>query len=359
MNFKRKLYTLIVLLLLIFSVQLLFPGNPQLVGIYDRFFYYPFQSLRGLLFGFIQVSIGDIAYFAGGLFLLVTVIRWVKYLCRFSTDKWCLAASLFNTVNFALFIYLFFFLGWGANYYKLPLRDSWALRAHNDTLSLVTFDSVLVNRLNSLAPTYRPTTLAQINKQAAADYRQFTDSKVALFGLAIKPTLYGYFMERVAVDGYYNPFTGEGQVVKRLPACMLPFVVTHEMAHQAGIAAEGDANLVAYALGIMSPDKSFNYSANLNLWLYVNARLFRKDSVIARSFESRLNALTTAHLDTLEQLSKLYDNQVSKITGDVYDDYLKMQKQKEGIHSYGNVTANAWLFELKQKREKIAPLHIP
>ena len=120
------------------------------------------------------------------------------------------------------------------------------------------------------------------------------------------------------------------------------------MAHQAGIAAEGDANLMAYALGTITDDSTFNYSSYLNIWFYANYRLYHRDSVMAKKFESQLNKLTKAHIDTLEQLSIKYQNSMTHYTKELYDDYLKMQNQKEGIRSYSNVAASAW--QLEQSR---------
>lgn len=348
---KKKIYLLVSLLLLVIACLFIFPEHENVVRVYDNVLYYPLQFLRDILFGFIPFSFGDVLYVAGGIWLLHTIVKWVKYIIRFNSTSQKLAASIINTINVALAVYLWFVLGWGANYYKLPMRETWQLRAHKDTLELVPFDSILVDRLNALAPAYRPLSFSEINKISKDNYRRYTDSKVKKFGLNVKPTLYEYFMDRVAIEGYYNPFTGEGQVVEGLPAFMLPFTVGHEMAHQAGIAAEGDANLMSYALGTMSTNLSFNYSANLELWIYVNARLYRKDSVRALAFEHKLNRLTRAHLDTIDQLNKISDNDARKYSNQVYDNYLKMQQQKDGIRSYGNVTTNAWLLEKKRLRE--------
>lgn len=350
MKLKRKIYLLVLLLLLIITSLIAFPEHENVVRVYDNVFYYPLQFVRDIVVGFIPFSVGDILYVAAGIWLLITVILWVKYLLQFKIHKWQLASSFINTINAALIVYLVFMLGWGANYYKLPLRTTWQLKSHNDTLELVQFDSLLVDRLNAGAAVYKPLTLKDINKRSIANYRLFTDSKLKTFGLDVKPTMFYWFMNRLGIEGYYNPFTGEGQVVGNLPAFLLPFTVSHEMAHQAGIAAEGDANLLAYALCTMSVDPSFNYSGNLNLWLYVNARLYRKDSIVAKRFESQLNKLTLAHIDTIEQLEELSDNEAHKYSNNVYDGYLKAQQQKDGIRSYGSVTVNAWLLEKKRLR---------
>jgi hypothetical protein len=283
--------------------------------------------------------------------------------------KHWLAASVLNTINAALFAYIFFILGWGANYAKRSLREHWHYPVAEykdrreartaDSLALIGFDRFLVEQLNNSASRYHTLSFGDINVRAKAFYRAYTDSKVKKYGLCIKPSMFGYFMERVAVDGYYNPFTGEGQVNGRLPAFMLPFVVCHEMAHQAGIAAEGDANLMAYAVGTQGSDAAFNYSSYLNIWLYVNNRLYRRDSVTAKKFEAQLNKLTAAHIDTLEELSKKYNNEASKYSSEFYDTYLKINKQKEGIRSYGNVTTSAWQLERERMAGREGLIRIP
>jgi hypothetical protein len=182
---------------------------------------------------------------------------------------------------------------------------------------------------------------------------------VKQYGLKIKPGLFGYFMRRLGVEGYYNPFTGEGQIDAELPAFTMPFLICHEMAHQAGIASEEDANLMAYALGTTTPDSTFRYSAYLNLWLYANNRLYRRDSTKAKELDSLLNKMTKAHIDTLDQISKKYQSDYTYYSNSLYDNYLKMQDQKEGIRSYSNVVVSAWLLEQKRSINSDSLIRIP
>ncbi|MFI4963215.1 MAG: DUF3810 family protein [Legionellales bacterium] len=343
---------------------------------YAHFIFYPLQSLRNRLFGYFPLSIGDVLYVLGGLCLLITIIRWFYYFVNFRLYKERLAGSVISTVNILTIIFLLFLLGWGVNYNKPPLRTFWELgesapkptagslstfkqRRMKDSLALVAFDGFLVDKLNTFAPHYQALTFHIINERAKAYYRIFTDSKVKQNGLGVKPALFGYFMERMAIDGYYNPFTGEGQVNSNLPGFVLPFIICHEMAHQTGIAAEDDANLMAYTLGTMANDTSFNYSCYLNIWLYTNNRLYRRDSAVAKAFENKLNKLTVAHIDTLEQISRKYNNMMTRYSGKIYDSYLKMQDQKEGIRSYGNVAISAWQLELKRKNEPKGLIKMP
>ena len=371
MNFRRKLWILLILAAVLGILLFVLPDVDGFVRLYDQFIYYPVQSARMIVLGFIPFSIGDILYVAGGLLLLVTIIRWVYYIRRFGAYKERLAASLLRTLNTALLIYVLFLLGWGANYNKPPLGERWGLHPEiigrtstdeqkaKNLASITAFDKFLVDKINAAAPQFRSLPFDDLNERARAYYRVYTNSRVKENGLGIKPTLYGFFMERMAIEGYYNPFTGEGQVNKNLPGFTLPFVISHEMAHQAGIAAEGDANLMAYALGTLVHDPVFNYSAYLNIWLYTNNRLYRRDSTMALQLEAKLNPLTKRHLDTLEQLSQKYHNDVARYSTELYDGYLKMQQQKDGIRSYGNVSALAWQLELKRQTTRAATIKIP
>jgi hypothetical protein len=374
MNLKRKLVNFILLAILACLVFFWLPTYSGLFPAYDVHVYYPLQVFRGWLLSQFPFSIGDVLYFIAGFSLLVTIIKWVGYLFSFRRHKERLAASLLHTINTILAVYLVFMISWGANYYKPALIDSWALtptrsvqKTTIDTAetkklaleNLITFDRLLVSRLNAYAPHYHTFTLRQLNDRAKSYYYAYTDSKLRTYGVGIKPTLYGYFIERLGVEGYYNPFTGEGQINKGLPAFTMPFLICHEMAHQAGIASEEDANLMAYALGTLVPDSTFRYSCYLNIWLYANNRLYRRDSTMAIKFESELNQLTIAHIDTLDDLSQKYQNQYARASSDLYDNYLKLHDQKDGIKSYGNVVNSAWLLEQKRKSVRSKTINIP
>ncbi|MCD6010607.1 MAG: hypothetical protein K0Q79_469 [Flavipsychrobacter sp.] len=373
MKLQKKIFIFITLAILSVIVFICLPENAHLIPTYDEHIFYPFQSLRGRLFSSAPLSFGDIIYVAMGFSLLVTILKWIFWLFSVTECGEKLAVSFVSTLNTALFLYLFFIIGWGANYYKPSLAKNWGLVQTDSALQqlskgefkqmviadLTAFDTFLINRINEYAPHYRSSSFKKINRRAVDYYRQYTDSKVKDYGLGIKPTLFSYFMERLGVEGYYNPFTGEGQINKNMPAFILPFLISHEIAHQAGIAAEGDANLMAYALCTATDDSSFRYSAYLEIWLYTNRRLYYRDSALALSFEKQLNKLTLAHIDTIEEINKKSDNEYARYSSELFDSYLKMNDQKEGIRTYGNVSATAWRLEQRRILDKNMLIIIP
>jgi hypothetical protein len=164
-------------------------------------------------------------------------------------------------------------------------------------------------------------------------------------------------MQYMGVQGYYNPWTGEAQVNRFLPPFMLPFVMCHEMAHQSGIAAEDDANLLSYALCTSVPDETFSYSGYFNLWLYTHGRVRMMDSLVAKSIETTINPLTISHRDTLRAIRRKYRSPAGNLSSQFYDGYLRLHNQKGGIDSYAEVALTAWAFE--QQRKKMQLLLIP
>ncbi len=364
MNYKRKFTVLLLLIVVLTAIQYTLRVHPGYVSEYDTFIFQPWQYFRDLVFGYIPFSVGDLLYVLAGLSLLILVIRWGYFLVKFRTNKQYLLASLVHTAIFFEVVYLLFILGWGANYYKPSLTNFWELQAvkvqhQNDSAAMREFDTYLVGQLNAYAPHYQALPFSEVNKRAQLYYRLYTNARSKLGSLKVKPSIFGYLMQNLAIQGYYNPFTGESQVNRFLPAFMLPFVVCHEMAHQAGIAAEDDANLMAYALGTATHDTAFIYSSYFNIWLYAHNRLFRQDTALAMQLEHSLNNVTLAQIDTLEDIRKRYMGNMSHYSSKLYDGYLRMHHQKDGIRSYGNVATSAWAWEIRRRLWKHIIIKIP
>ncbi len=362
MPIKHKLILLGVLVFLIAFFQFMCSGSVRFVQMYAAGIFYPLQSVRSLIFSFVPFSFGDCLYILLGLFLLVVLLRWIYFISAFGRSKEKLGSSILYFFIFLAFILLGFIIGWGGNYYKPSLSEYWQLKQppsrQADSTALVKFHILLTDRLNTIAPKYRQLPEKEVNDLARSWYRGFTNCKDK-DGLSIKNSLFGPVLERLGIDGYYNPFTGEGQINNRLPGFLLPFLYTHEMAHQAGIADEEDANLLAYALGTLTDDPSFNYSATLNVWLYTNARVMHRDTLLGKTCLGKLNPLTRRHLDTLDELAKKYDNAAARASTGVYDDFLKANNQKAGVHGYGNVSRSAALWEEKVRTKGRLLLKLP
>ena len=64
-----------------------------------------------------------------------------------------------------------------------------------------------------------------------------------------------------------------------------------------------------------------------------------------------LNPVSLRQLDTLRALRRRYRGGLADYSGALYDSYLRMHNQKEGIGSYKNVALSAWSWELRRTHE--------
>jgi len=373
MRLKRKIITLVILLISVSLISFCFHQFPVIVPLYSHYIFVPYQWLRGLLFGYLPFSLGDILYYLLVLWVIYTVVKWLKLLLNFRRDKERLVVSLLKMITTLVFGYLLFFLGWGGNYNKPPLGKTWGLenlntarkilQGGNQQISekndLIAFDTFLINQLNTYAPHFNALPVKELNTRACEYYRLYTDTRLKQYGLGIKPTLLGWLLDGIDLDGYYNPFTGEGQYYNKQPAYSMPELFTHEIAHQAGIAAEGDANLLSYAVCTASGDSSFCYSAYLNAWQLTNERLSLIDSGLASNLEQQLNKLTRAQLDVIDQLSKKDDNETGYFFNKLFDGFLKTQSQKDGLDDYAGIAITAWQLEQKRAKRPLVIIRVP
>lgn len=359
MSYKKKAIYLSIFALLLLLAQVWLPTRPHFIENYSSWIFKPFQSGRNAVFGLVPFSIGDILYLLAGIWLITGLAKWIYFIVRFRQHKWHFAHSLFRSINILLAIQIIFLLGYGGNYYKPALSEHWKLKVAGwDISNLARYDLFLVEKLNALAPHYEGKNFRTVDDSARQYFRRYTNSRTSLHGLNAKPSMFGYFMQYMGIQGYYNPFTGEAQVNRYLPSFMLPFVVCHEMAHQSGIAAEDDANLLSYALCTMTADTTFKYSGYFNLWLYTHARLKQVDSNLAIQQMALLNPLSLKQRDELREIRSQYRGVISDYSGQLYDGYLRLHNQKDGIKSYFKVALSAWAYE-EQYAGKLKMILIP
>jgi len=164
---------------------------------------------------------------------------------------------------------------------------------------------------------------------------------------SIKPSLYSYMGNYLGFQGYYNPFTGEGQVNTTIPVFVQPFVTTHEMAHQIGFAKESEANFVGYLVCRKSPNLFFRYSAYLDMYLYAHGLLYQLDSSRAIQIASGISPLVAKDIRALKQFYQRYKSPLEDWIMVGYDYFLQANQQPQGKRSYGQVTG--WLLAWVRK----------
>lgn len=262
-------------------------------------------------------------------------------------DRWYLAIALLRMIRFFAMLGIVLQLTWTALYTQKPLSEQMDLIEAKGVSPkmLLSFDSVLIDRMNTLAPQLYAANFRKIDSLASHTYLRSFDR----FPVHTKSSLFGFALPYLGISGYFNPFSGEAQIDPSTPDFMMPFVVAHEIAHQMGIAAENDANLMAYIQCVASNELSFQYAAYFNLWLYLKRKVHQLDDVQARRYEARLNAITLQHISLLKKRDHHYHTFIDDCTALVFDRFLKLNQQHEGVASYRSVVYTALAWEIKKR----------
>ena len=319
---------------------------------------YPFISkILRFLFGWVPFSIGDVLYAFLILIIIYKTFRFFKAIIKKTLSRAYFITGLQQIIFFFLAVYVSFNLLWGLNYNRNGIAYQLGLDVRNYSIEdLDTLCRELQSKLNFYAS--KTDTLkreqyfgkpSNIFNEAKRTY-QFAESKrsfLAYHQPSLKSSLVGFLGKYVGFQGYYNPFTGEGQVKASIPVFIQPFVACHEIAHQIGYAKENEANFVGFLASRESNTIDFSYSAYFDVYQYAIREMYIVSLEKALSVDSLLHPLVKR--DRLEYAKYLYKmkNPVAPFMLKMYDGYLRMNNQPKGYRTYNEVVT--WLVAYYKK----------
>jgi len=330
---------------------------PSVVEKYYTGGLYPVISkIQRILFGWIPFSIGDLFYGFLILVILVKTMQFIRAVVKKKLNRQYLLTGLKQVIFFFLFVYVFFYGLWGLNYSRKGIAHQLGLKVEKYSRhELDTLTTIIVERLNQYAARVTDAQLDSFRKKK----RLFTQSHEAFkyagvqypflkySSRSLKPSLYSYLGNYLGFQGYYNPFTGEGQVNTTVPPFIEPFVACHEIGHQLGYARENEANFVAFLACRNYPSDVFRYSLYFDLYYYAVSELYIIDSAAVPVYDKRLHPLVKKHQAEYVEFYKKYRNPVEPIITAIYSQYLKANNQPEGKRTYNRVIA--WLVAYYKK----------
>ena len=164
---------------------------------------------------------------------------------------------------------------------------------------------------------------------------------------SVKPSLFSYLGNYLGFQGYYNPFSGEGQVNTTIPRFLEPFVTTHEIAHQVGYARENEANFVAFLACQQYESPAFKYSMYFDMYLYSVGELSRRDSLQARQYQNTVHPQVKKDQQAYRDFLFRHRNPIEEVVMWGYGHFLRANNQPAGKRSYNEVVA--WLIAYYKK----------
>ena len=177
-----------------------------------------------------------------------------------------------KTARITMWLVVWFYLGWGNNYFRTPLYPRMGIeRAVFEEEAFTRFLTDYTGALNGTADN----TASWERKDLEADIKEFFSTEVTGYGYTglrpwqhVKRPLLNPLYSAVSVLGFMGPFLCESQLNLDLPVVEYPFTLAHELAHLAGVTSEAEANYWAFVYCRQSDNPSVRYSGHLALLPY-------------------------------------------------------------------------------------------
>ncbi len=340
----------------------------QVETIYSAGVYPGLASTLRILTRWAPFSIGDILYMWIVVSLIISAVKGgiLIYQKKYTRERFI--HFLFSLGRTVLWVYIVFKLIWGLNYDRLGIAYQLKISKKTYNKEEVTqLTDQLIVKLNECRKQITDTILPEpaldtIFREAFRSYQTISLDHAFLNyrNRSVKTSLFTGIADYMGFTGYYNPFTGEAQLRTDVPRVLIPYIACHEMAHQLGYASESEANFVGYLAAAASKDVYFRYSVYLDLFSYAQGeeiRLYGKEKDFT-SFEAIIKH-NRESLDTLvkkdrKEIRAFFNkrrNRISPAVSGLYDQYLKLNKQSEGVNSYDEVVG--WLIAYQKKYGKL------
>ena len=270
-----------------------------------------------MIFDLTNFAIGEVFYFS---FICVIILFFFKN-----------TISVTYIISSILIIVYFFYLSWGLNYFRLPLKkfiSKEIVISEKNIENLTKFFSFQCNKLK------REINSKQKNK---TDYLNLYKSLIESKGQNFKYSNFSLILSYMGIKGYYNPFTNEANVNSRIPEILIPVTVYHELAHKNGFASESDANFIGFLNAYNNYNIEIQYSANFFALQYLYYDLYKINPNLAKNIYDSLSNEVKIDFSVVSSFWIYYANRFQKIQEKIFDLFLKTQGQKKGINSYNEV----------------------
>jgi hypothetical protein len=350
-------------LVILFVVALLiklFSMNEAWVEKYYTYGFYPYiaKMQRGL-FGWIPFSVGDILYIVAFLFFVVKVWKLLKLLSKRQVKEYLSWILFRKYLKLVFWIYIIFNISWGLNYNRLGIAHQLSLNVQPYTTGeLMELTGALQQKMNFYAARTNEAEREKLGytanvaaegllsfNEAAKEYPFLSYSTPSM-----KPSLYSHLGHLFGFTGYYNPFTGEGQLQTTVPVFMKPYIINHEIAHQVGFAKENEANFISFLTGRVSANDEVRYSIYFDMYLYAARDLGSRDSVALQQLKQQWHPQVKKDYEYLIAFLAKNSNVVEPYMTGIYDQFLKFNRQPKGRRTYSEVVA--WLVAYMKKYGK-------
>lgn len=322
------------LLLFVLGCRFLTP----LADFYSLHCYPVISSVLSLPASVVRFSLEEIA-------VLLLVFLAVRLIVVSVKQKRGFPFYLKRTVVLIMWAVVWFYIGWGNNYFRTPLYQRAGIeRVHFDKEDFIAFLENFTEGLNSTAGSYPELSVEEMESQIKSFYKENNHPlgyTVLRKWQHVKNPLFSPLYSAVSVLGFMGPFFCESQVNLEVPSIEYPSSLAHEMAHLCGVTSEAEANYWSYVFCRQSSDNGVRYSGYLHLLPYVlgNARSLLSEE----EYSSWLQKIDKRAIDDYNAFREYWQGKRVKILNDIQyslmDLMLRSNNVSEGAKDYTGVVS--------------------
>ena len=332
-------------------------ANPEAAEWYAHTVYPAASSAVGFLPSLVGFSVAE---WVAALFLLFCVgyvVYCVRKLVVSKGERGTVAyRAVMGAVSICCVVYFLFTALCGLNYYRYTFTQHTGYDVEEADADAAQRQEELVRLASSLADDLGQTR-AQLGDDAdlfdaePGQFEQYAQESVeAMRKLAEqypvldrplysppKPVLASELMSYANIGGMFFPFTMESNINVDNPFFVVPWTMTHELAHQCGFMREDEANFIAYLACKESDDALMRYSGLLLVYDNAMGALRKADPEAAMQIAAGLAPSVQRDLAERAEHWAQYEGPVQEASNAANDAYLKANNQSDGMRSYGRM----------------------
>ncbi len=343
----RYIITLVLGVLAVFL--LIFHTNTTVANFISEHIANPYKIAVGTINGFLPFSMAEIFVVGVVLFLLIYIVLSIIFIVKAKKDRKMTTFLKKSTtvVISGLILYNMYTILWGVNYYVDSTIVKMGIVQREITVEeLGNTTAFFVEKLNESAHAVSRDENGVFNEdkdeifaEGKTIYNNLEAEYSYLEWIDIPPKemLFSEFFSYAGYTGIYFPYTAEANVNSDPPPCFLPSTIAHELSHVRGVAPENDCNFLAILACEKSENPAYVYSGWLLGFVNLSNALYSADNELWNEVVSSLDSVVWADLSNNNEYWKQFESPVEEVVDAVYDNFLQVQGQDDGIKSYGRV----------------------
>ncbi|MCX8131813.1 MAG: DUF3810 domain-containing protein [Clostridia bacterium] len=366
---NKRYYIKRLLIILLFPLGLvLFYTTPQfplfIEKAYSKGLFKILSQILSTITGVLPFSMAEIGLYLFSLLALFCIGYVFFRLVTQKRDKHLILVRFSLTLAAVLSIaYFFFMLLWGFNYNRLPFSQIAGLNIQPSSVKdLYEVCEKLINQANDLRSLvdenqngvmYIKNGYREAFKRADKGFHKASELYPELGGNYGKPkgVLLSKYMSYTGISGVYCPYTAEANVDIDMPDILILSTACHEMAHQRGFAREDEANYISYLTCKMHPDNDYKYSGTILALIHSMNALYKYDKESFSQLHKKYSPGIVRDFYDNSQYWKRFEGPVERATDSLNNAYLKANRQKDGVQSYGRMV-DLLIAEHKMQKNK-------